>query len=198
MQHSLDRMALAFPGAAICVVIAAADCWFDKCIAIPNGVRVLRSGGESRENTVRNAVDSLIEPDDNDWVLVHDAVRPCIDLASLLRLQVDLADDSVGGLLAIAVSDSLKLVADDDRVASSHPRDRMWRAQTPQMFRCGLLRKAFAHPGIERWTDEASAIEALGLTPRIVVGSGFNVKITFPEDLDLASAIMTAQAHRGF
>lgn len=191
-------MALAFPGANICVVISPDDRWFDNCISAPNGVRVLRDGGESREATVRNAVDSLIGPDEDDWVLVHDAVRPCIDLASLLRLQIDLADDTVGGLLAIPVSDALKMVAEDHRVETSHPRAKLWRAQTPQMFRYGLLRKALAHPGIERWTDEASAIEVSGLQPRIVMGSGFNVKITFPEDLELASAIMTAQAHRGY
>ena len=197
LQHSIDRMALSFPGSTICVVLAPEDRWFEDCIETRTDMRALRCGGASREMTVRNALDALTGVEDDDWIVVHDAVRPCIDRAASLRLQSELSDDSVGGLLAIPVSDTLKIVTYDSRVGMSQPRDRMWRAQTPQMFRCGLLRKAFACPDIESWTDEAHAIEALGLQPRIVLGSGFNLKITFPEDLDLAAAIMSAQTARG-
>jgi len=197
LQHAIDRLAASFPQPTIYVVLAREDRWFEDCIETRADMRILRCGGESREKTVRNAIDALTGADDDDWIVVHDAVRPCIDRATSLRLQSELADDNVGGLLAIPVSDTLKVVTDERRVSTSQPRDRIWRAQTPQMFRYGLLRKAFSDPDIERWTDEAHAIEAMGLQPRVVLGSGFNLKITFPEDLELAAAIMSVQNASG-
>ena len=109
---------------------------------------------------------------------------------SSLRLQRELANDDVGGFLALPVTDTLKRVDDDARVVRTEPREGLWRAQTPQMFRYGVLRRAFALPGLDGFTDEAQAVEALGLKPRAVVGSAFNVKVTFPDDLALASAIL--------
>lgn len=196
LQHAIDRLASSFPGSSLCVVLAREDHWFEDCIRMRADMRILRCGGESREMTVRNAMDALTGVDDDDWIVVHDAVRPCIDHAASLRLQTELAGDEVGGLLAVPVSDTLKVVTGDGRVSTSQPRDGIWRAQTPQMFRYGLLRKAFADPDLERWTDEAHAIEALGLQPRVVLGSVSNLKITFPEDLDLAAAIISAQNAR--
>ena len=178
------------------MVLAADDHWFAERIEVREDTTILRCGGESREMTVRNAIESLAAMDD-DWIVVHDAVRPCLEQAACLRLQSELADDTVGGLLAVPVCDTLKAINEDGRVDTSQTRDRIWRAQTPQMFRYHLLREAFAHPGIDRWTDEAHAIEALGLRPRIVLGSNFNLKITVPEDLELAAAIMSAQSARG-
>jgi len=197
LQHAIDRLASSFPEPTIWVALAREDRWFEACIERRPDVRTLRCGGESREATVRNAIDAMTGVDDDDWIVVHDAVRPCIDRAAALRLQSELKDDQVGGLLAIPVSDTLKVVSDENRVRASQPRAGIWRAQTPQMFRHGLLRKALSNPDIERWTDEADAIEALGLQPRVVLGSGFNLKITFPEDLELAAAIMSAQNARG-
>ena len=117
---------------------------------------------------------------------MHDAVRPCLDRDESLRLQRELADDDVGGFLALPVSDTLKRLGDDARVVRTEPREALFRAQTPQMFRYGILRRAFALPGLDRCTDEAQAVGALGLTPRGVAGSARNVKITFPEDMALA------------
>ena len=128
---------------------------------------------------------------------MHDAVRPCLDRAESLRLQQELDDDDVGGFLAVPVSDTLKRVGDDSRVIRTEARESLFRAQTPQMFRFGILRRAFALPGVDRWTDEAHAVEALGLTPRAVAGSATNVKITFPDDMALAAAILTAHARSG-
>ena len=193
LQHAIDRMAAGFPGATICVALAPDDHWYEHSIACQSNLGVLRCGGDSRERTVRNAVEALTGVADDDWIVVHDAVRPCIDLASIARLKSELRDDPVGGLLAIPVSDTLKIVDDDARVIGSQPRQRVWRAQTPQMFRYRLLRRAFVDPGIERWTDEANAVEALGLQPRVVLGSGANVKVTFPGDLHLAAAVIAAQ-----
>ncbi len=193
LQHAIDRMTAGFDGSPIYVVVATDDHWFEHSIARQDHVKVLRCGGASREQSVRNAIANLTGAADDDWIVVHDAVRPCIDVAATSRLTAELRDDPVGGLLAIPVSDTLKVVGDDNRVVRSQPRASIWRAQTPQMFRYRLLRKALANPDIERWTDEANAIEALGLQPRVVLGSGSNVKITFPGDLHLAAAVIAAQ-----
>jgi 2-C-methyl-D-erythritol 2,4-cyclodiphosphate synthase len=124
--------------------------------------------------------------------VVHDAVRPCIDRASLSRLLRELDGHPVGGLLGIPVADTLKRVDAQSRAIRTERRESLWRAQTPQMFRLAVLRKAFACPGIEHWTDEAHAVEDFGENPLMVVGSETNIKITFAEDLILASAILAA------
>lgn len=193
LQHAIDRMASSFPHSPIHVVLAADDRWFDNAIANQASVQVLRRGGETREQTVRNAIEGLVEATDDDWIVVHDAVRPCVDRASCLRLKSELEDDPVGGLLAIPITDTLKVVNDDGRVLRSIQRESVWRAQTPQMFRYGVLRKALSNLGIDRWTDEAGAIEALGLQPRVVLGSASNVKITYPGDVEFAAAVLSGQ-----
>jgi 2-C-methyl-D-erythritol 4-phosphate cytidylyltransferase len=123
-------------------------------------------------------------------------VRPCIDTASLLRLQRELADDDIGGLLALPIASSLKRVGSDMRVLGTEPREQLWSAQTPQMFRYGVLRAAFAQAGIEQMTDEAQVVEALGRRPKIVAGSPNNLKITFADDIKLAAAILAAEVAR--
>ncbi|HZQ61061.1 MAG TPA: 2-C-methyl-D-erythritol 4-phosphate cytidylyltransferase [Casimicrobiaceae bacterium] len=193
LQHALERLTLAFPGALVHVVLAAEDHWFERTIATGDYVRPLRCGGATRAESVRNALRSLEAAQRDDWVLVHDAVRPCLDLPSSVRLKNELAGSDVGGFLAVPVSDTLKRVDDTELVLRTESRDALWRAQTPQMFRYGVLRDAFELEGAELATDEAHAVERLGLRPRIVAGSACNVKITFPEDMELAAAILTAQ-----
>lgn len=193
LQHAIDRIASSFPVSTISVVLAPDDRWFESSIAKQDNLRGLRLGGEAREQTVRNAIDALDGVANADWIVVHDAVRPCIDLATALRLKAEVSADPVGGLLAIPVSDTLKVVDADGRVLRSMPRETVWRAQTPQMFRYEVLRRALSRAGIDSWTDEAGAVEALGLRPRIVLGSGSNVKITYPGDLDLAAAVLSRQ-----
>ena len=125
---------------------------------------------------------------DDDWVLVHDAARPCISAAMLDALFADLAQDPVGGILAVPVADTLKRADTEQRVAATEPRDGLWQAQTPQMFRYGLLTAALAaHPEV---TDEAGAIEAAGHKPKLVRGCASNFKVTFPADLRLAEMIL--------
>jgi 2-C-methyl-D-erythritol 4-phosphate cytidylyltransferase len=135
-------------------------------------------------------------------VLVHDAARPCVPVDALRRLVAELAAEEVGGLLAIPVADTLKRatpVGDGGpRVLRTVDRKRLWQAQTPQMFRAGVLRAALAAPGALEATDEAAAVEALAATgacapPRLVVGSALNLKVTYPADLTLAAAILRAQ-----
>ena len=153
-------------------------------------------GGERREHSVASGLDALAgEASETDWVLVHDAARPCLRRQDLNLLFDRLASDPVGGLLAVPVSDTLKRADDGQRALETVPRDGLWRALTPQMFRFGLLRRAL-RLCLERdrvVTDEASAIESLGLRPRLVRGRADNIKVTNPEDAALAEAILRQQ-----
>lgn len=158
-------------------------------------VRTCR-GGARRELSVANALDALAdEAREEDWVLVHDAARPCLHPADLRRLVDGLRGDAVGGLLALPVTDTLKAAGRSDQVERTVPREGLWRALTPQIFRYGLLRRAL-RLSVEREravTDEASAVEALGLRPRLVPGRPDNIKVTLQEDRGLAAAILAAR-----
>lgn len=154
------------------------------------------TGGARREISVRNALEALASrARDMDWVIVHDAARPCLHRQDLRRLVTATRNDPVGGLLAVPVSDTLKREGDHARSHGTVAREGLWRALTPQMFRYGLLRRALALC-LEREravTDEASAVEALGLRPMLVKGRGDNIKITNPEDGALAAAILRSR-----
>jgi 2-C-methyl-D-erythritol 4-phosphate cytidylyltransferase len=151
-------------------------------------------GGAERADTVWCALQSL-QADEQDWVLVHDAARPCLHADDLARLVTDLSDDAVGGLLAIPVSDTLKLANENSSVAATVSRDKLWRALTPQMFRVGVLQRALLaakEQGVTV-TDESSAVEALGLKPKLITGRRDNIKITVPEDLAYAEYVLRAR-----
>ena len=157
-------------------------------------IEVLRCGGKTRAETVLNGLDAianLCAPDD--WVLVHDAARPCLPDEMLTRLLDEVADDPVGGLLAVPVADTLKRAAADTsngaRAEATVPRAGLWQAQTPQMFRHGTLTKALRAAGSDM-TDEASAIEQRGLLPKLVESDSRNIKVTYPQDLELAGMIL--------
>jgi 2-C-methyl-D-erythritol 4-phosphate cytidylyltransferase len=179
------------------VAVASDDREIDRVAQMLAGVEVLRCGGPTRAQTVSRALDAIAQRvDDGDWILVHDAARPCVPRDALQRLAAQLAEDDVGGLLAVPVADTLKRgddYADAPRVKATVPRAGLWQAQTPQMFRFGILRRACAAPEAAQCTDEAQAVEALGLAPRLVVGSPANIKITFGDDLALAEAILATQ-----
>jgi 2-C-methyl-D-erythritol 4-phosphate cytidylyltransferase len=193
LQHVLDRLQAQFPLDRLYVALAPDDALFEALVTIAPNVVVLRCGGATRGASVHNAL-SRVTGADHAWIVVHDAVRPCVDADSSLRLQREHANDDVGGFLALPLTDTLKRVDADARVVRTEPREGLWRAQTPQMFRLGVLRRAFALPGLDGYTDEAQAVEALGLAPRAVVGNAFNIKVTFPDDLALASAILSTQS----
>jgi 2-C-methyl-D-erythritol 4-phosphate cytidylyltransferase len=133
----------------------------------------------------------VVEPDD--WILVHDAARPCLTPALIDRLMGEIADDSVGGLLALPVADTLKRADASQRVGETVPREHLWQAQTPQIFRYRLLLEALRRADPTRVTDEASAVELLGLKPRLVTGSSANLKVTWPEDLTFAQRYFLTQ-----
>ena len=181
---------------AVFVVIAADDAMYDERIGAHAGVVPLRCGGTTRAESVRNGLEAIGEwVEAEDWVLVHDAARPCIDVATVNRLLHELEDEPVGGLLAVPLSDTLKRTEAGTRLrcAGTEPRAGLWCAQTPQMFRYAILNRALRQADLATLTDEAQAVEALGLKPRLVQGSPANIKVTYPEDLELAAAILASR-----
>ena len=161
-------------------------------LALGPKLETVRCGGATRAASVTNGLRAAaMAAADDDWILVHDAARPCLSAAMLDALVAGLADDPVGGLLAVPVADTLKRADAAQRVAATEPRDGLWQAQTPQMFRYGRLLEALENcPGV---TDEAGAIEALDLAPKLVRGDSTNLKVTYPADLALAAMILRAR-----
>jgi 2-C-methyl-D-erythritol 4-phosphate cytidylyltransferase len=161
-------------------------------------VTPLYCGGETRAASVFNGLlaarDAIAG---GDWVLVHDAARPCLGHEELDRLLGELDADDTGGLLAVPVADTLKRANREARVAGTEPRDNLWLAQTPQMFRYRLLIEALRAADPALVTDEARAIEALGPKPRLVMGDTRNIKVTYPEDLALAELILRSRQSPG-
>jgi 2-C-methyl-D-erythritol 4-phosphate cytidylyltransferase len=191
--HAAKRL-LAAPQVEIAfVVLAPGDTEFRKHDWSVFGTRLapLYCGGATRRESVLNgivAAASLVDP--NDWMLVHDAARPCLGQAELRRL-IDLAgEDEIGGILAVPVADTLKRADEEGRIVETEPRDGLWQAQTPQMFRHGMLLRALRDAA--HVTDEAGAVEALGYRPKLVEGSTTNLKVTFVSDLGIAERILAA------
>jgi len=168
---------------------AAAACWRANV------------GGATRAETVYAGLHDLLARGalPSDWVLVHDAARCLIRPDAIRRLIAECRDDAVGGLLAMPVADTLKHSDAHARVDATVPRERVWAAQTPQMFRIGALRdalrSAFTRSGLQI-TDEASAIEAAGGAPRLVRGDYENLKVTWPEDFELAARLLRARSSK--
>ena len=179
---------------AVHVVLSEKDTYF-KALSIAENSRlnVHYCGGETRATTVLNALNAIADIAHDDWVLVHDAARPGLSVEALQRLITALQNDDVGGLLALPLADTLKRADNKERVAATIARDNLWQAQTPQMFRYATLKQALTHY-TEKYhsapTDEAQAIEALGLTPKLVVGELQNLKVTYPHDLVVLAALM--------
>ncbi|MDP1645464.1 MAG: 2-C-methyl-D-erythritol 4-phosphate cytidylyltransferase [Thiobacillus sp.] len=174
------------------VVLSPDDAWWDNYdwAGWRGRLQVLRCGGATRAGTVLNGLEAMAEwCAADDWVLVHDAARPCLPDEALGRLLDIAADDAVGGLLAVPVADTLKRADAECRVEVTVPRADLWQAQTPQMFRHGMLRDALRAVGSDM-TDEASAIEQRGLHPRLIECDSRNLKVTYPQDLRLASLIL--------
>ncbi len=166
---------------------------------VQGSVGLLPCGGATRAETVLNGLREMERRGvlDNDWVLVHDAARPCLSAAALNRLIAEIGSDVVGGLLAVPVSDTIKRGDEHHRVIYTEPRTALWQAQTPQMFRVGTLRNSLQNVKLELITDEASAIEAAGMRPKLVMGDRDNIKVTYAEDLSLAEWFLTRQSWQG-
>ncbi len=181
----------------VIVVLHANDQYWDTLALMSNKKIHTVLGGESRTESVYNAIRYLEDTQvENDYfLLVHDAARPCLRKTDLDLLIQQLGQDDVGGILASPVSDTLKIIEQQEEanyiIRKTLDRENVWRAFTPQMFRLSTLKKALAHCKKKNIsvTDEASAVEALGLQVKSVAGQSDNIKITNPEDLVLASAI---------
>ena len=198
LEHCIRTLTAVKGVAGGAAVLASGDRWFER---IPFAVRrrvVAVAGGPSRALSVLHGLQALITARPDDWVLVHDAARPCLRRQDVEALVRACRRDPVGGLLAVPVADSLKQADEAGRAARTLPRERIWRAQTPQMFRFGLLLDALARARDEGFDpgDEAAAVERIGLAPRLVEGSPLNVKVTRPGDLAFAEAAMRAHRRR--
>ncbi len=182
----------------IVLVLAAGDTTLATLLATQSSKVRTAIGGAERVDSVMRGLAALVAEfgaQDDDWVLVHDAARPCLHADDLTRLMESLAADAVGGLLASPVTDTLKRAGPADRVAKTVPREGIWRALTPQMFRLGPLRQALASASAAgvAVTDEASAMEHAGQQPMLIAGRSDNIKITVPEDLLQAEYILKSR-----
>ena len=191
MFHSIEAIAAVARVDHLLVVLAPLDQHWGghDWSALPEKVEAAFVGGAHRGESVLNALKHIEgRAAKDDWVLVHDAARPCIVTELVEQFLDEIGDDPVGGLLAMPLADTLKRAEETQRVAETIPRTGLWRAQTPQLFRYALLRK-----GLERRiaaTDEAEAVESIGQAPRLAQGESSNIKVTFAEDLVIAEMIL--------
>lgn len=195
--HTLAALAGVTRLAGTLVGVSAGDRFFETLEPGAAGCSVAACGGATRADTVLGGLAELAARGaaDGDWVLVHDAARCLVTPAMVDRLIDACEGDAVGGLLALPLPDTLKSAQAEGgvaRVAATLPRADKWLAQTPQMFRLGMLRAALQAMGVAA-TDESSAIEAQGLQPQLVAGSAQNFKVTYPEDFALAAAVLKSR-----
>jgi 2-C-methyl-D-erythritol 4-phosphate cytidylyltransferase len=189
IAHALATLCASAEISTVFVVLAPGDTLFQgyDWSRFGEKLQTLYCGGKLRSESVLNGLlASELEPDE--WVLVHDAARPCLTRTDLKKLIAEVRDDTVGGILAVPVADTLKRDDGDGRILRTESREQLWLAQTPQMFRVELLTQALQQPG--SFTDEASAIEALGLKPKLVASESGNLKVTFPQDMLLAEMLL--------
>lgn len=189
LLHVLNTFAQAARIDHVFVVVSPDDGYIEEVMGsalhLAGKVTVLPHGGESRHQSVLNGLKAAREQvADEDWILVHDAARPGLTVTLIERLISELECDEVGGILALPIVDTIKREQSIRRIDKTVSREALWAAQTPQMFRYALLRRALQQA--DQVTDEASAIEALGLHPRLVEGSPRNFKVTLPDDIALA------------
>ncbi len=178
------------PGISGIVVALSPDDPYWASLHIDSDVPLhVATGGQERCHSVLNALHLLAQhADADDWVLVHDAARPCLTRTDIDKLCTELESDEVGGILAVPVRDTMKRADGEGRISATEDRNGLWHALTPQMFRLGLLMQALEQALADGFvvTDEASAVEHAGLRPKLVEGRADNIKVTRPEDLALA------------
>lgn len=196
LEHALERLLQLPQLAGLVVALHPEDRYWEALpIAADRRIAVV-DGGADRSRSVLNALNYLtLRASAQDWVLVHDAVRPCVTVACIDMLCHRGAEHEVGAILGVPVSDTLKVVNNHQTIQSTRDRQGLWQAQTPQMFRYQLLHQCLARALAqgEQITDEASAVEVAGYQPLMVEGRNDNIKVTRPEDLDLAALILEHQ-----
>lgn len=195
IEHTLLRLLSAEVFTAVAVAISEEDPYWPDLDVSAHKKIITAAGGKERADSVLSALKAIrTVASDDDWVLVHDAARPCITTIDIHHLIDSLKTDEIGGILALSSHDTLKSVQGDNIIVGTLDRSHIWRALTPQMFRYGLLKNALeAAEGNTAITDESSALELKGMQPKIVEGRPDNIKITRPEDLALAQFYMEHQ-----
>ncbi|MCF7521705.1 2-C-methyl-D-erythritol 4-phosphate cytidylyltransferase [Neisseria sp. ZJ106] len=195
LQHTVDIFERQ-PQIARIAVIVSPDCAaeFARFQTASAKTQIFAVGGDTRAQTVKNGVDTLLaqglaQPDDN--ILVHDAARCCLPPEALQRLLATAADRPEGGILAVPVADTLKR-GQSGAIAATVDRSGLWQAQTPQLFRAALLQQALSVSDLNGITDEASAVEKLGVRPLLVAGDIRNLKLTLPQDEYLVRLLLNA------
>ncbi|MDP7517622.1 MAG: 2-C-methyl-D-erythritol 4-phosphate cytidylyltransferase [Arenicellales bacterium] len=197
LAHSLNRLAAVQQIDAIFVGISETDRHWQK-LPLPPGMEVAcYTGGQSRAETVWLGLQALQEcASADDWVLVHDAARPCVQVKDIDALISAVVPSFEGGLLAVPVTDTIKVATQDSTTKQTMDRRMLWRAQTPQLFRYSVLctaLQAVVHD-LESISDESAAVEKLGLNPLIVQSAERNIKITNSKDLQLAEFFLGKQS----
>jgi 2-C-methyl-D-erythritol 4-phosphate cytidylyltransferase len=194
LRHTLDAFLSSELISHTFVVVSAGDGQIGA-VAPAHGVSVLRCGGASRMESIRNGLQAMAASvREDDWVLVHDAARPGLNRALIEKLISTVGAHPVGGLLALPVVDTVKRAGSGAAATvATISRDGLWLAQTPQMFRYRLLRDALAAAtDAAAVTDDASAVEAMGLSPMLVEGHPRNMKVTLPVDIRIAEMYLAA------
>lgn len=199
LEHSLETFLQSDLVQSVVVCLAANDEHWPTLHCSSNAKIIATLGGETRAHSVLNgliALESVAQ--DHDWVLVHDAARPCFNQSLLTRLINELANDSTGGILAVRARDTLKLSDAQNIIEQTLDRSQVWQAQTPQMFRYSLLKNSLkrALDNNAAITDEASAIELAGHKAKLVEGDAGNIKVTTIDDLPLAEFLLNSQQIR--
>ncbi|TDT43102.1 2-C-methyl-D-erythritol 4-phosphate cytidylyltransferase [Halospina denitrificans] len=191
LDVTLDRLSLALPSASVYVALHPGDQWWQSSRSALNPQIQACTGGSTRAESVRAGLSAMSARGD-DPVLVHDVARPCVTAIDIHRLIGEVADVQAGGLLAAPITDTVKEVDDAGRVVATRDRQYLWRALTPQLFPYGVLCRALdqARDRAIDVTDEASAVEALGLSPRVIRGRADNIKVTHEGDLAFAAWIL--------
>lgn len=191
IQHVIQLFEQSAHIQSVHIVLSEQDAqWHDAYLGNSGKTQVHCCGGETRSQTVLNGLHAMhASVTEQDWILVHDAARPGLNHDLLNTLIMSLADDAVGGLLALPLADTLKKADNERRVEKTLSREQLWQAQTPQMFKYAMLKQALTQFSGSP-TDEAAAIEALGYPPKLVMGALHNLKITYPQDLAVVSALM--------
>ena len=196
IEQTLTRLLDVKQFTAVVVAISKEDPYWPELKISKNPRIITAAGGKERADSVLSALNAIVDKAaDNDWVLVHDAARPCITRSDVEHLIDELHGHPVGGILALASHDTLKLVNADLAITDTVDRGKIWRALTPQMFRYSALKHALQEAADKGWimTDDASAMELQGLLPKIIAGRSDNLKITRPEDLALAQFYLEQQ-----
>lgn len=199
LDQTLSRLLSVPDISGIVLALAADDDYFSESDFYQHPQIHCVTGGKERSDSVLAALEFLRNKiSDNNWVLVHDAARPCVTLDSIDSLKRELTNNNIGGILAVPVADTLKQIDSQSTIVKTIDRSSLWQAQTPQMFRFGILYSSLKNAKNQQLiTDEASAIELAGLSVKIIQGQTDNIKITRPTDLDLAEFILQKQQSSG-